>query len=113
MEALGLQICYADIKPANLLLRDQDTAAHNENGSSAACQESPPDIRVIDFGCAQHVLEGTKLAKRTGAVVVCPHSSVHLRDYRFQYLNTAEMGVHLRRQHHQYTSEVGCRYPPP
>lgn len=113
VEALGPQICYADIKPANLLLRDPYPAANNENGSSSAYQESPPDIRVIDFGCAQHVLEGTKLAKRTGTVVLSLQSSVHLRDYRFQYLYTAGMGLHILRQHNQYTSEVGCRYPTP
>ena len=32
----------------------------------AGPQDAPPEVRVIDFGCSQFVLDGTKLEKRTG-----------------------------------------------
>ena len=51
------------MKPANFLLKRRFPAP--EQGGE--CRVLPPDVRVIDFGCAQHVVEGAKLAKRTGA----------------------------------------------
>lgn len=59
-----LQVCYADIKPANLLLKGRYPDINAER--SPTCPDAPPDIRVIDFGCSQLVEEGTKLEKRTG-----------------------------------------------
>lgn len=64
------KVCYADVKPANFLLKSRFPASDPSNGDGGSnCKASPPDIRVIDFGCAQHVVEGAKLAKRTGEVV--------------------------------------------
>lgn len=63
------KVCYADVKPANFLLKSRLPAAAPSGG---ACTPMPPDIRVIDFGCAQHVVDGAKLAKRTGTPLFLP-----------------------------------------
>jgi hypothetical protein len=61
-------VCYADVKPANFLLKDRfPTPAASSLRTQQPCRQLPPDVRVIDFGCAQRVTEGTKLQKRTGA----------------------------------------------
>jgi len=61
------QVCYADVKPANFLLKDRfPTPAASSLRTQQPCRQLPPDVRVIDFGCAQRVQEGTKLQKRTG-----------------------------------------------
>lgn len=57
-------MCYADIKPANLLLKYRYPDVDPTRGG---CCDASPSIRVIDFGCSQMVEEGSKLAKRTGA----------------------------------------------
>ena len=63
-----MQVCYADVKPANFLLKDRfPTPAASSLRTQQPCRQLPPDVRVIDFGCAQRVTEGTKLQKRTGA----------------------------------------------
>ena len=63
------KVCYADVKPANFLLKDRfPTPAASSLRTQQPCRQLPPDVRVIDFGCAQRVTEGTKLQKRTGAV---------------------------------------------
>ena len=64
------QVCYADVKPANFMLKSQFPMQGSTTGPDNVntCVAMPPDIRVIDFGCSQHVVEGAKLAKRTGAV---------------------------------------------
>eukprot|EP00884_Botryococcus_braunii_P017194 jgi/Botrbrau1/4158/Bobra.0192s0026.1 len=51
-------ICYADIKPANFLLK--------EAVPSDRQPENAPQVKVADFGCSQRVLQGEKLHKRTG-----------------------------------------------
>lgn len=62
------QVCYADVKPANFLLKDRfPTPAASSLRTQQPCRQLPPDVRIIDFGCAQRVTEGTKLQKRTGA----------------------------------------------
>ena len=66
--AASRQVCYADVKPANFLLKDRfPTPAASSLRTQQPCRALPPDVRVIDFGCAQRVTEGTKLQKRTGA----------------------------------------------
>ena len=66
---LGEQVCYADIKPANLLLKYRYPDVDPSRGG---CSDAPPSIRVIDFGCSQMVQEGSKLAKRTGGSLSPP-----------------------------------------
>ena len=65
------KVCYADVKPANFLLKSRFPAPKPSGDADGGrtCRPLPPDVRVIDFGCAQHVVDGAKLAKRTGAAL--------------------------------------------
>lgn len=63
------RICYADVKPANILLKDRYP---DVKSSRSDCQEAPPTVRIIDFGCSQFVEDGSKLAKRTGTPLFLP-----------------------------------------
>lgn len=74
-ECNAQKVCYADVKPANFLLKSRFPAAGpgaSQDGAAAACSPPPPEVRVIDFGCAQHVVEGAQLAKRTGTPLFLP-----------------------------------------
>jgi calcium-dependent protein kinase len=64
------KVCYADIKPANILLKRRYPDVQLSRQSN--CQDAPPEVKVIDFGCSQLVEEGTKLAKRTGTPLFLP-----------------------------------------
>lgn len=64
------QVCYADVKPANFLLKSRYPDVDSER--SPSCPDAPPDIRIVDFGCSQLVKEGTKLEKRTGTPLFLP-----------------------------------------
>lgn len=125
------KVCYADVKPANILLKRrypdlqpsrlsncqvsvhrrmcmlctstscsialadcQTPPAHSVHAGS---QDAPPEVRVIDFGCSQFVLDGTKLEKRTGEWS-CPT----LR-------RTCRQLQHQGRQHSRVQS---CRHSP-
>ncbi|BDA46230.1 Calcium-dependent protein kinase [Coccomyxa sp. Obi] len=58
-------ICYADVKPANFLLkRPYSRQAHSSSDSSAPSRVL--EIRVGDFGCSQRLQKKEKLNKRTG-----------------------------------------------
>jgi calcium-dependent protein kinase len=64
------KVCYADVKPANILLKRRYPDLQPSRLSN--CQDAPPEVRVIDFGCSQFVLDGTKLEKRTGTPLFLP-----------------------------------------
>ncbi|KAK9808397.1 hypothetical protein WJX73_000117 [Symbiochloris irregularis] len=57
-------ILYADVKPANFLLINPYPDAQKLNDGDFSHQRI--QIKVADFGCAQRVMEGQKLHKRTG-----------------------------------------------
>ena len=76
-------MCYADIKPANLLLKYRYPDVDPARGG---CCDAPPSIRVIDFGCSQMVQEGNKLAKRTGAHCPPDRSLVNTPGHRWCHL---------------------------
>ena len=57
-------ICYADVKPANFLLKyvypDPRVLV------DCSCVQRNIELRIADFGCSQHVNTGIKLAKTAG-----------------------------------------------
>ncbi|KAL3137090.1 hypothetical protein ABBQ32_006675 [Trebouxia sp. C0010 RCD-2024] len=57
-------ICYADVKPANFLLKHQYPDPRVLVDTS--CIQRNIDLRVADFGCSQHVNTGVKLNKKGG-----------------------------------------------
>lgn len=57
-------ICYADVKPANFLLKHQYPDPRVLVDPS--CIQRNIELRVADFGCSQHVNKGVKLNKKAG-----------------------------------------------
>ena len=57
-------ICYADVKPANFLLKHvyPDPRVLVDCG----CMQRNIELKIADFGCSQHVNKGVKLKKTTG-----------------------------------------------
>ena len=57
-------ICYADVKPANFLLKHMypDPRVLVDPG----CIQRNIELKVADFGCSQHVSGGVKLNKKGG-----------------------------------------------
>lgn len=57
-------ICYADVKPANFLLKHQYPDPRVLVDPS--CIQRNIELKVADFGCSQHVNRGVKLKKTAG-----------------------------------------------
>ena len=57
-------ICYADVKPANFLLKHQYPDPRVLVDPS--CIQRNIELKVADFGCSQHVTRGVKLNKKAG-----------------------------------------------
>ncbi|KAK9857553.1 hypothetical protein WJX84_009379 [Apatococcus fuscideae] len=58
-------ICYADVKPANFLLKNvyPDARCLIESKSQT---DRTLEVRVVDFGCSQRIKKGERLEKRVG-----------------------------------------------
>jgi serine/threonine protein kinase len=70
------RICYADVKPANFLLKEP----YSDNATESTDLGSDSNhlaVRVADFGCSQHVTKGSKLAKKNGHAAVYGAGAVH------------------------------------